>query len=508
MTTLSKKLNLLLGGALLALASGAALAQELRIGLQEDPDALDPHRARTYVSRIVFTSLCDKLIDIDEKLNFVPQLAQSWSWSSDNKVLTFKLRDDAVFHDGTKFDAAAAKANLERAMNLPESMRKGEVASIASVAAPDSTTLVLTLKEPDATLLANLSDRAGMMLSPKSFEGAPLDAVARKPVCSGPYKFAERVQNDRIVLDKFDKYYDAKDYHFDRLVFLPIPDTTVRLSNLRSGGLQLLERLNPSDVAQVKGDSSLTFAPTDGLGYQEIFFNIDNGPRAASSPFKDPRVRKALELTIDRNAINDVVGGGIFTPAGQAYPPASPYHSDKFPVPARDVEKAKALLKEAGVATPVKAELAFGNNTTTSSIAEMIQAMSAEAGFQLSLRPTEYAALLSETAHGNFEAAIRGWSGRLDPDGNIYPFVICKGAMNDGHYCNAEVDKLLNEARVVSDQDKRKAIYDQATALLQKDEENFYLYYMPWPFALQKKVVGFKAYPDGMIRLKGVAFAK
>ncbi|MCJ9711083.1 ABC transporter substrate-binding protein, partial [Bordetella hinzii] len=200
----------------------AAVAQDLRIGLQEDPDVLDPHRARTYVGRIVFTSLCDKLVDLDAKLQFVPQLATSWSWSEDNKALTFKLRDDAYFHDGSKFDAAAAKANLERAMTLQDSMRKGELASVETIEAPDAQTLVLHLKRPDATLVAQLSDRAGMMLSPKSFEGDPA-AVGRKPICSGPYKFVERVQNDRIVLEKFDKYYDAKSYAFARLVFLPIP---------------------------------------------------------------------------------------------------------------------------------------------------------------------------------------------------------------------------------------------------------------------------------------------
>ena len=259
-----KRFALTFGAGLLALGACAASAQNLRIGLQEDPDVLDPHRARTYVGRIVFTSLCDKLIDIDPKLHFVPQLATSWSFSEDNKTLTFKLREDALFHDGSKFDAAAAKANLDRAMSLPDSLRRGELGSVAKVEAPDAATLVLTLKQPDATLLAQLSDRAGMMLSPKTF-GDDVAAVGRKPVCSGPYKFVERIQNDRIVLDKFDQYYDAKDYAFKRLTFLPIPDTTVRLSNLRAGDLDLLERLNPSDVPQVKTDASLTFAPVAGL---------------------------------------------------------------------------------------------------------------------------------------------------------------------------------------------------------------------------------------------------
>src|SRR4051812_37262985 len=115
------------------LASQMALAADFRIGVQEDPDVLDPHRARTTVGRMVFTSLCDKLVDVTDKLEIAPQLASAWSWSADNKTLTFRLRDDVVFHDGTKFDAPAVKANLDRAMTLADSMRKGELGSVESV---------------------------------------------------------------------------------------------------------------------------------------------------------------------------------------------------------------------------------------------------------------------------------------------------------------------------------------------------------------------------------------
>ena len=143
----------------LALVAGTAVAQDFRIGLQEDPDMLDPHRARTYVGRIVFTSLCDKLVDINEKLEITPQLATSWAWSADNKVLTFKLREGVTFHDGKPFDAAAAKANIERALTLKDSMRRSEMSSIESAEAPDAQTLVLKLKQPDATLLDRKSTR-------------------------------------------------------------------------------------------------------------------------------------------------------------------------------------------------------------------------------------------------------------------------------------------------------------------------------------------------------------
>jgi len=486
----------------LTVATLGVQAQTLRIGLQDDADVLDPHRARTYVGRIVFTSLCDKLVDIDANLNFVPQLATAWRWSDDNKTLTFTLREDATFHDGTRFDAQAARANLERARTLPESLRKNELVSVAQVEAPDATTLVLKLKQPDATLIAQLSDRAGMMLSPATFDD--MTQVGRAPVCSGPYKFVERVQNDRIVLERYAQHYRAADYHFDRLIFLPIPDSTVRLANLRAGSLDIMERINPSDLPQIQGDATVQVKNAGGLGWMHLVFNVNNGDRAKSPLGSDKRVREAFSLAIDRNVINEVIGNGIFTPASQPFTPASPYHdAQKFPVPQRDVARAKALLQAAGHPR-VKAEFIFANNTTAAAIAEMIQAMVAEAGFELSLRPTEFASMQKEAAAGNFDVMFLGWSGRVDPDGNIYVFMTCKGAINDGRYCNPEVDALLDQARSISDTGERKALYDQAQAILSDDRPNAYLYYLPMPFAVSSKIQGFEPYPDGMIRLQHV----
>ena len=192
-------------------------------------------------------------------------------------------------------------------------------------------------------------------------------------------------------------------------------------------------------------------------------------------------MRQAFELSIDRNVINEVVGAGIYPPAGQPFPEASPYNNPKFAADKRDVAKAKQLLKEAGV-EQVKFELTFGTSTTTQQIAEIIQAMAAEAGFEISLRPTEFAAMQKEAQAGNFDVNVIGWSGRVDPDGNIHAFVTCKGALNDGKYCNAEVDKLLNEARATNDEAKRKQLYDSAQAILKEELPIIYSYYQPWPF--------------------------
>jgi peptide/nickel transport system substrate-binding protein len=497
--TIKKLMTALLASVALTTSATAA---DLRIGLQEDPDALDTDQARTFVGRIVFESLCDKLVNITPELEFVPELATSWAWSNDGKTLTMQLRTDASFHDGTPFDAAAVVANIERSKTLPESRRKSELSSVETVVATGPHEVTFTLTAPDATLIAQLSDRAGMMLSPTAAAAQGLE-LANNPVCSGPYKFVERVAQDRIVLEKFAEHYDADKYSFDRLIFLPIPDTTVRLANLRSGDLDMLERLAPSDVAAVKDDSSLAFAAATSLGYQGITVNVNNGARSETPFGKDKRVRHALSLAIDRDVINQVVFEGVYAPGNQPFPPTSPWYDQTNPIQPRDVEAAKALLKEAGL-DGIKMEIQVANNPVQMQLMQVIQAMAAEAGIDISLKATEFATMLQEQSAGNYEATQVGWSGRTDPDGNIHSFMTCAGGLNDAKFCSEEVDALLNKARTSTDQAERKASYDAANAILREELPIIYLYHQTWLWAMSNKVKGFTAYPDGMIRLGGV----
>ncbi|MEY4153283.1 MAG: hypothetical protein RLZZ278_131, partial [Pseudomonadota bacterium] len=237
----------------MALSQGLAGAQTLRIGLAEDPDVLDPTLARSFVGRVVFASLCDKLFDIDEKLNILPQLASSYEWSADSKALTLKIRQGVTFHDGEKLDAAAVKFNIERHKNLPGSNRRGELAPVASVDVIDANTVRLNLSAPFAPLLAQLTDRAGMMVSPKAAQAAG-DKFGSNPVCSGPFKLVERVAQDRIVLEKFANYWNKDAIHFDKVIYTPIPDATVRLANLKSGQLDFIERMASNDVENLMKD--------------------------------------------------------------------------------------------------------------------------------------------------------------------------------------------------------------------------------------------------------------
>src|ERR1700742_374165 len=335
----------------MSVTASAQAETTLRIGIAEDPDMLDPSLGRTYVGRIVFSAFCDKLFDIDEKLNIVPQLALSHETSADGKAMTIKLRPGVKFHDGESFDAEAAKFSIERHINMSGSFRKSELASVDHVEVVDPLTIKLVLKSPFAPLISQLTDRAGMMVSPKAAKEEG-DKFGLHPVCAGPYKFVERVPQDRIVFEKFADYWNKDNVFIDRVVFLPIVDATVRLANLKSGGLDLIERVLATDIKDVRADPHLVLSSALELGYFGLTLNIghdkNKGPLSQSA-----KVRQALDLSIDREAINQVVFNGEFKPGNQWVNPDHPYYQTAFPIPKRDVAKAKALLKEAGVTPPV-----------------------------------------------------------------------------------------------------------------------------------------------------------
>src|SRR5947207_3277258 len=232
---------------LLSFQAGAQAQTTLRIGLAEDPDILDPTLGRTYVGRIVFASFCDKLFDIDEKLNIVPQLALSHETSDDGREVFIKLRPGVKFHDGEPFNAEAAKFSLDRHLALPASFRKPELAQLDHVDVIDPLTVKLVLKTPFSPLIAQLTDRAGMMVSPKAAKEAG-DKFGLNPVCAGPYKFVERVQQDRMVFEKFKDYWNKDNVSIDRIVFTPIVDATVRLASLKSGNLDMAQGLLATDI--------------------------------------------------------------------------------------------------------------------------------------------------------------------------------------------------------------------------------------------------------------------
>jgi peptide/nickel transport system substrate-binding protein len=479
------------------LLAGSARAATLRIGLNEDPDALDPARGGSFVGRVVFAAVCDKLIDIDTQNTFVPQLATSWQWSPDNLTLTLTLRESVKFHDGETMAADAVKANIERFRSAPESLRKGELKPVSAVEIVDPRTIRLRLSQPYAPLVAVLADRSGMMISPKALER---DITTDLP-CAGPFKLTERVAQDRIVVDRFTGYWNSDAIKLDRIVYRPQPDTTVRLLNLQAGQLDMVERLGPTDVATVTKNPKLKLIRQPALAYYSMSINL-----AAESPLKDQRVRAALEASIDRGVLNQVVFDGQFIPSNQFEAPGSRYWDPEHPVPPRDVAKAKALLQEAMQPHPIFT-LLIGNSPVEQQVGQVVQSMTAEAGFDVKLQSAEANALVAAGRAGNYQATIVIWSGRPDPDGNVAIWLACDGFLNWGKYCNPDFDDLLARARGVTDVPQRQTLYRQLVDIYITDRPHIVLYHAKWLWALSDKMSGFTPTPDGLIRPQGVTIA-
>ena len=407
------------------------------------------------------------------------------------------------FQDGEKLDAEAVKYKLTRDLNAKGSMRRGEISSIDSIDVIDPLTVQLNLKAPASQLLAQLTDRAGIMISPKATEAAG-DKFGLHPVCAGPFSFDCRVAQDRIVVKRFPGYWDAKSIHFDQVIYLPNPNSSVRLANLQAGALDIVEYILPTDVPAVQKDPKLKTAIDDSLAYTGISINTDNGSAQETTLGKNALVRQAFELAIDREALIQVVYAGMYTPTVEANPPSSPFYFTNLKVPARDVAKAKALLKQAGVPMPVPVTLTITNGSDIQQAGEVIQSMVSEAGFDVKIKAMEFASSLQAAYAGDFQAYLIGWSGRADPDGNMWQMLHTGGTFNYGHYSNADVDKALDDARTVAAVDQRRAFYAKVWDQERKDLPLIYLWTGKNIVGMKKALMGFQQVPDGLIRLQGM----
>ena len=486
----------------LALGASLADASTLKIALNEDPDALDPASGISFVGRVVFSSLCDKLVDLDTKANYVPQLATEWTWSSDNLTLTMKLRSGVKFHDGEPFDAEAVKYNIERYQTAEFSKRKAEVKSIKSVEVVDPTTVRLHLSEPYAPLIGVLSDRAGMMVSPKAARAAG-DKYSANPVCSGPYKFKERVAQEKIVLEKFADYWNKDAIHIDEIVFSAVPDSAVRLANLKAGGFDMIERVAPTDAPAIRSDANLKLFESPSLGYYSLLINTANGPAAKTPLGENPKVREAFEAAIDRKVLNQVVFAGEYVPNNQPILPGTAYYDVDHPVPARDVEKAKRLLREAG-AEHMSFTLTAANSPLELQVAQVLQSMAAEAGFDVNIQAMDANTLTAAGAKGDYQAVLVIWSGRPDPDGNISIWLQCDGFINWGKYCSKPLDEALAKARQTTNPADRLAHYKEAADIYLADRPQLFLYNIKWIWGTTARLAGFVPSPDGLIRPQGM----
>ena len=507
-------LMLAVAAVLLPPATVHAQKKTLVVALNQDPDILDPTLSRSYVGRIIYAQMCEKLYDIDANLKIFPQLAADLPAVTDGgKAVTIKLRPGVKFNDGTPMDAEAVRFSLDRHLHMKGSNRRSEIDLINTIEVVDPLTVRLRLKAPFAPLVAALADRAGMPVSPTQANKLG-EKFGTAPVCVGPWSFVERVPQDRIVLEKSTHYFDPGQARFDRLVFRIIADDNVRLANLRSGDIDVMHQVAPTDAVSLKKEGKFEVSSVTSIGYVGITINLHNKTGKTQPPgnlgtplANDPRVREAFDLSIDREALNQVAWDGQYTPGCTPIAPISPFFDKSRKCPTRDVAKAKKLLADAGLAGGYAFELTIINDPQGRRVGEVLQGMTKEAGFNVTLRPAEFASALNEDDAGKLAAFLVGWSGRVDPDANIHQFQTCGGSLNTTRACDESIDALLNKAREVTDQAQRSALYREAIDKLIGQRRNvIYLYHPNYIVAFPASFKGFKAVPDGLIRIKGTSW--
>lgn len=448
------------------------------VALSDEPDTLDPTVANTFVARVVFTAFCEKLYDSNDNLELVPQLAASLPVTSDDGLtVDIALREGIVFNDGTPFNADAVKITLDRNLTLDTSSRKKELAALQSVEVVDDNNIRLILSRPFSPLGAQLADRAGAIMSPTALEALGLD-FGTDPVCVGPFDFTDRVPGSEINFTKSDYYYDKDIVKLDGVTYKFITDPNIRAANLRSSDINAAERLNASDVEQLGADG-VDVLDVSAIGYQGLTINID--PTMSSSPLASSvELRKAFELSIDRDALNTVVFAGQTTPDCVPFPKQMVFRPADIQCSEFDPDAARALVEASGETLPIPVELLIPARPTDQKTAEVIQQMANDVGFDVTIKPVEFVSALDLGRAGNFDMFLIGWSGRMDPDGDMNDLLTTGGTNNYSRMADSTVDSLISEAASVTETDARQDLYGQALDRIEEVKPLIYLYHDTW----------------------------
>ncbi len=478
----------------------------LRIGLANDLTTMDPHLSTAYVDRIVYQSIYSPLVRLEKDLTIKPELAEKWEYT-DPTTLVFSLRKGVKFHDGTDFNAKAVKINFDRMMNPDtKSLRASEIASVKEVQIVDDYTVRLILKAPNAALLSVLSDRAGMIISPAAIEKYGKD-LARNPVGTGPFSFVEWVTGDHLTVKKFDGYYEkgadgsALPY-LDQVIFKGIPDGTVRLTALKTGTIEMVDAPDAKDVPSLKAGKDPVYDQVPGLGYQGIELNH------ANAPFDKLEARQAVAYSVDFAAITKNILFDTATPGQGPIPPSSWAYDSKVNIFKRDPAIAKELLTKAGFTLPVKFPAMVTNDPQNLLIGQALKEQLAEGGFDMQIQQLDFPTALDKETKKDFTFWQVGWSGRADPDGNIYNFIFSTGGNNFTNWKNGKADELLDKARTLNDQAQRKDLYTQIITIVNNEVQRVYGWWPADRKAFSPKVMNFVHSPDGMIRTKEMWLGK
>jgi len=463
------------------------------IALESELRTLDPMDSSLLVEREVFYNMYDSLFTIDPSLAIKPGLVKTWD-TSDPLNYKFTLQSGVKYQDGTAFNGASVKANIERYKTGATSRRKSDLGSVKTVEVTDDTHVIFHLIKPDATLLATLVDRAGMMVSMDAVsKGGANFSLAPTGAGSGPFEFVEWKRNDHLTLKKNPSYWRSGLPYLDGVTYKAIPDVNAILAALKTGDIDIARVIAGKDVASLKADSNFIYKDVPAIGFNGFELN------AGASPFNDPAKRQAVAMAIDRYSILKNINFNIGVVGYGPIPPSSwAFDSSEKIYDHADATKAKST------ATGFTFTYKTTSDPVNQQLAQLMQSELAAAGITMQIQTEEFATYQQECANHQFQACGVSWSGRIDPDGNMYAWWHTGGSFNDSLYSNSQVDQWLDDARTNADQSKRKQDYDNAQKQIVQDAPYVFTTFGVSPQISNTKIHGFTLYPDLMIRMAEV----
>ena len=479
---MSRKLIVFAAAALTALSllpqfvSAQGKKDSVVMGMTLEPPGLDPTAgAAAAIAEVTLYNVYETLTKIKEDGSVAPLLAESWDAAPDLKTYTFKLRKGVTFQNGEPFNAQAVKFSYERATEATSTNKdKALFQSIAAITSPDSDTVVINLKNPEPNLPFLLGQAPASIVEPKS---APTNAT--KPVGTGPYVLASWTKGSSITLTKWPDYRDAAAIKLNKVVIRFISDPSAQVASLLSGDIDVFPRVVTRSVPQFKADPR--FNVLIGGSRAKTIVTINNRKK----PFDDVRVRRAILAAIDRKAMIEGSVDGLGVPIGSFYTPGSLGYVDTTDINPFDIDKAKKLLADAGVTTPLEVSLKLPPPPYARQGGEVLAAQLAKIGIIAKIENVEWAQWLSSVFTGphNFDLTIVS---------HVEPFDLGKFT-EEAYYFGYKSDafnalyKSITEA--ANETDRAKLLGD-AQRMLATDAAAGFLFQPQWPTVASKKLKG------------------
>ena len=481
----------------------------LVISVLSDAASLDPHTATDVPSAAVLTNLLEGLIKKDENGTIIPSLAKSWE-AIDDTTWEFKLEEGIKFHDGEDFNADVVKKNFERILDPKVAAPRAFLFEVISnIEVIDEYTVRFETEYPFAPLLAHLNHPVGVMVSPALIDADyaameegknPGAVISEGPIGTGFFKFEKWTPGSEIVLAKNEDYW-ATPAHLDKVTFKVIPESGTRVAELETGYSHLIEPVQPNEVAGIDGsDNSVDVTVGSSLSY--IGFNIDK------KPFDDVRVRQAISMLVNQDEILEGIYDGFGMPAIGPLAPGVFGHNETMKPLTYDPEKAKELLKEAGLEDGFTTTIWTNDNPQRMDTAILLQQELKQANIDVNIEVMEWGAYLDKTGNGEHDMFILGLS---NPVGDADYFLTQlfhssnKGLSgNRTYYDNAEVDRLLDEARQEIDETKRLNLYNEVQEILIEEAPMVYIHHQAYLTGVSQKVTGYWINDSGHYQLQDI----